>query len=463
MADMDVRHRILMIDDDRQLCTVTREFLAGEYDIELAYSGEEGLKKLALHMPDLVLLDLRLPGLSGLEILRILQQQNASIGVVILTGWGSIESAVEATRLGALDYLVKPIDFKKLKESLQNFFFLHSPSPTDNYSQGGIIGQSAKMKKVWELVQRFAPVDVTVLLLGESGTGKEVFARAIHTLSKRRQGAFVPIECAALPETLVESELFGYTRGAFTGAHEEKPGRIEMARGGTLFLDEIGNMSASVQAKLLRMIQEREIQPLGSKASKTVDVRILAATNVPLEEAMRKGTFRADLYYRLSAAKIVLPPLRERPEDISLLVHHFVSLYGRRFGKPGCALQPEALEILQQFDWPGNIRELENVIKSAVLVAGKEISVGHLPQYVQANQKPRPAGREMQIACDFELDLSEPLVWRKLKQAASEQVEQKLLSKLLELSDAKRQKLPQLLRIDPKTLRSKLRKQGHVS
>ncbi|MFQ5816469.1 MAG: sigma-54-dependent transcriptional regulator [Terriglobia bacterium] len=451
-------HQLLVVDDDREVCAVVRDFLTTDYAIEIAYSGDEGLKKVAASPPDLILLDLRLPGLSGLDVLRILRQQSPEVGVVILTGWGSIASAIETTRLGAFDYLVKPIDFNKLKETVQYFFSIHPSSPAEVYERCGIIGNSSKIKKAWNLVQNFAPADVTVLLRGESGTGKEVFARALHMLSKRQKGPFIPLECAGLPETLVESELFGYEKGAFTGAAEKKLGRIETAHRGTFFLDEIGNMPASMQAKLLRVIQEGEIQPLGSKASRPVDVRIVAATNAPLEEAIKKGMFRADLYYRLSAATIWLPPLRERGEDITLLANHFVSLYGRRFGKSECTLHPQALEILQRFHWPGNIRELENVIKSAILLAGKEITPGHLPKYVQVVHKLRPASQGVQLSLDLEIDLSEPLVWRKLKSAVSEQVEQRLFSKLLELSESNPKKLPQLVRIDPKTLRTKLRK-----
>ena len=450
--------QVLVVDDEKDVCAVVRDFLATEYTTEVAYTGKEALEKLDSEPPGLVLLDLHLPDLSGMEILRILRGRCPEVGVVILTGCFSIPSAVEATRLGAFDYLVKPINFEKLKETVQSFFSTRPSWIPGSCERRGIMGNSPQIKRAWSLVHKFAPADVTVLLLGESGTGKELFARSIHAFSKRQKAPFIAIECASLPETLAESELFGYEKGAFTGAAEKKLGRIETAHRGTLFLDEIGNMPVSLQAKLLRVIQEGEIQPLGSKSSRPVDIRIVAATNASLEEAIETGTFRADLYYRLSAATIVLPPLRERTDDIPLLANHFTSSYARRFGKSGCALLPETLEILQRFHWPGNIRELENVIQSAVLLADKEITPGHLPKYVQAALLPGPSDRGLQLSLEIEIDLSEPLQWRKLKSSVDEQAEQGVLSKLLELSESNPRRLPRLLRIDPKTLRTKLRK-----
>jgi DNA-binding NtrC family response regulator len=344
-----------------------------------------------------------MPGMDGVETLRRLRETHPDLTVVIMTAYQTVTSAVETMRLGAYDYLIKPLDTDKLKSIARQALALGKVSrripaaktiaASDVVHDDNLIAASPEMKKMMTLVAKVAPTDLTVLILGESGTGKEVFARAIHRLSVRKDKPFVVVDCAALPESLIESELFGYEKGAFTGADASRAGKFESADGGTLFLDEIGNLPLSIQVKLLRFLQEPVIERLGArKGPMHLDVRILAATNVDLEKAVKNGSFREDLFHRLKVFPLQLPPLRNRgAEDLERLVAVFVDIFRGKLGKPSLTISPETVQLLKMYTWPGNIRELQNALSSAALLADDVIQPGHLPMSVQGAGRPDPA------------------------------------------------------------------------
>jgi len=344
------------------------------YDIEIAEDGQIALDRALAERPDLVLLDLKMPKTDGLSVLRILKKHYPELMIVMMTAHGSTATAVEAMKAGAHDYLMKPFDIEELLITVAKAFEVESLREQVDYLKGEVqsggwqlVGNSEAMKAVKHLVERVALTPATVLILGESGTGKELVAHAIHTLSPRVSGPFIRVNCAALTETLLESELFGHEKGAFTGAHARKSGRFELADGGTLFLDEIGELSFNVQAKLLRVLQERTFERVGGEKTIKVDVRILAATNRDLLKEAQEGRFREDLYYRLSVFPISIPPLRERQEDIPDLAGHFLKKL-RNYG-PNKTLSLEVLTRLMAYDWPGNVRELENVVERMVIIS----------------------------------------------------------------------------------------------
>jgi DNA-binding NtrC family response regulator len=348
------------------------------YTVETARGGQEALSAMQGEAFDLLLTDQKMPGMDGLALLERAQSLQPDLPVVLMTAYGSVSEAVAAMKKGAADYLTKPFEREELllvlqkalrQRRLEEEVAALRGALKQRYRLGNIIGASPVMIEIFSLVERIAATDVPVLIRGESGTGKEMVARAIHEMSRRSAAPFVALNCAAVPETLLESEFFGHERGAFTGAMRSRPGRFEQAAGGTLFLDEIGSMRADLQAKLLRAIQEKEIQRLGSTAATAVDVRILAATGENLEEAIRARAFREDLFYRLNVVPIHLPPLRERPEDIPLLVSHFLKEAAVRFGREPLSLSPEAMDRLQIHPWLGNVRELENCIERMVLLS----------------------------------------------------------------------------------------------
>jgi transcriptional regulator with PAS, ATPase and Fis domain len=322
------------------------------------------------------------------------------------------------------------------------------------------------MQEVWRLVEKFAPSDVTILLQGESGTGKELLAKAIHELSKRNQGPFVPIDCAALPESMVESEIFGYEKGAFTGATDRKIGRLEWANKGTLFLDEVGNIPLHIQGKLLRVVQELKLCRLGSRGPTLVDldVRIVTASNRSLRELVRSGRFREDLYYRLGVVTIQLPPLRAREGDIERLAAHFLTSYGAKYGKPHATLAGETLEALTRYPWPGNVRELENAIKSALLWAEGPILPEHLPEHMHTSGVPEPSqgeeGASMRLEMGLDLDVAGPVDLKAFRATVAEAAEKELIARVTQGGKLKRSQLAVFLNIDPKTLRSRLKKLG---
>lgn len=390
---------ILVIDDEEHLRWILSKALTkAGYRMLAAASGQEGLRLVGEQQPDLILLDLRLPDLDGIAILKQIKKEHSRLPVIVITAHGTVETAIEAMKTGAVDYLTKPFDLDELKLVLERTLTMVELSQEVDYlraelreRQGpGLIGQSPAIQEIRDLILRIADTAATVLIQGESGTGKEVVARQLHAQSSRASQPFIAINCAAIPENLLESELFGHERGAFTGASGRKKGKLELVRSGTLFLDEIGEMPLALQAKLLRVLQERTFERLGSTETLKLEARIIAATNRDLRKAIQEGKFREDLYYRLQVIPVFLPPLRERREDIPLLVQHFLDKYdpGRRLK----GISPAALELLQLYHWPGNIRELENTIERAVILAsGNEITPRSLPREI-AEDRERFAG-----------------------------------------------------------------------
>lgn len=396
---------ILITDDDVVSCRLFAKVLTGEgYETEWVQTGEETLARLARNEPNLLLIDVRLPGMTGLEVTRTVRTAYPALPVIVMTGFGSMETAVEAIQEGAFDYISKPMNLEELKHTVARA--LAQRETRDRMAQdigesivreqsGAIIGKSPAMVEVYKTVARVAPTKSTVLILGESGTGKELIARALHQHSQRARQSFIAVDCGVLTETLLESELFGHVRGAFTGAIADKKGVFEEAHGGTCFLDEIGDISLNMQAKLLRVLQEHEIRRVGGKDWQTVDVRVVAATNRNLTELVKKRAFRHDLYYRLHVITVVLPPLRDRTEDIPALARHFVRRYSQENDKAITAIADDALALLQRYAWPGNIRELENVIERAVTLARQPtITSEDLPEEVRE-------GRPVDLSSDL--------------------------------------------------------------
>ncbi|MBM7853999.1 two-component system NtrC family response regulator [Desulfohalotomaculum tongense] len=434
--------KILIIDDEEHMCWALKRAMEQEgYQAITATSGNKGISLLKNKGPSLVLLDLKMPGMDGMEVLKVIKEIHPKIPVIMITAHGTIETAIEAMKLGANDYITKPFDLDELKmvvkqalkysELVSEVSFLRSEL---SKKYGTIIGESPAIKEVILLIERVAATNATVMITGESGTGKEVTALAIHQASDRRDYPFVPVNCAALPEQLLESELFGHEKGAFTGAVALKRGRFELADKGTIFLDEIAEMSPAMQAKLLRVLQERSFERVGGTETLHVNVRIIAATNRDIRELIRKGEFREDLYYRLNVIHIHLPPLRERRDDIPLLANNFLRKY--MMGTyPVKDIDPEAMELLVNYDWPGNIRELQNVIERAVIICrGNKILPEHLP--IELQQK----ADNNQFAVETIVNFPDSGI-------SLEQVEKELILKALEKSKGNQTKAAQLLGI----------------
>ena len=369
---------LLLVEDKIELRAMLRKALERNgFRVEEAPDGSAAIQKIRAKRYQMVVTDLKMPGASGLDVLRESKQADSTIPVILLTAFGSVEEAVSAMKEGAFDFIQKPVDLDHLKllveratrqqELLRENLILREEFSA-RYGFPRIVGESAVMKAVSHQLQRVAPTEATVLLLGESGTGKELFARAVHHLCNRREQPFIALNCAAIPEGLVENELFGHERGAFTGAIAQKVGRLELADQGTLFLDEVGDIPLEIQPKLLRALQEREYERLGSTRTKKVDVRLVAATNRNLEKMIAEDKFRSDLYYRLNVFPIQIPPLRERPEDIPLLVRYFTQKYARRMEKQIESVPAASMRKLTRWHWPGNIRELENLVERAVIL-----------------------------------------------------------------------------------------------
>lgn len=395
--------KLLLIDDEHDMhYSFRRIFDAPDLELVTAASGEEGLRLAATFRPDLVLLDLRLGGINGLETLRRLRQWDARLPVILMTAYGTTQTAIEAMKLGAYDYLLKPFDVPRLKqivaEALQAARAMrqvvsYQPLLEREDYELGIIGRSPAMQEVFKLIGQVAASDVTVLITGESGTGKELVARAIYHHSRRREQPFLAVHCAAIPEPLLESELFGHEKGAFTGATHQRIGRFEQCHGGTLFLDEIGDMTPATQTKMLRVLQHGTFERVGGNQTVRVDVRVLAATNQDLERAVAEKRFREDLFYRLNVVRVRLPPLRERPEDIPLLAEYFLCHSAQKRGQPPKTLSADALALLERHPWPGNVRELENALEHATVIAKSEtILPADLPAAVRAAAVPALRG-----------------------------------------------------------------------
>jgi len=375
--------KILIVDDEKVIRdSFSRVLLKEGYAVEAVESGRLALERVAEESFDIALLDLKMPGLDGMETLRELKEKDPDVVAIMITGYPTIESAVAAVKLGAYDYLTKPCRPEELRiivaraAERRKLIFENEQLRRRLEARGIselIIGKSKVMQRIMEIIYKVAPTESTVLITGESGTGKELLAQTIHRLSPRKEKEFVPVDCNALVESLLESELFGHVKGSFTGAVSTKHGLFELANGGTFFFDEVGNLTLNTQAKLLRVIQEREVKPVGGSQRIRMDVRIIAATNQNLMEAIAKRTFREDLFYRLSVVPIHLPPLRERKEDLPLLVQHFIQRYNRKRKKPIEGISPAAMELLMKHHWPGNVRELENTLERAMILEEREM------------------------------------------------------------------------------------------
>ncbi len=395
---------ILIIDDDEQLRKSFNKLLVEEgYTVETAFSGENGLDIVRNKALDLVILDMRLPGMSGFETFQAIQEIERKLPVIIMTAYGTTETAIEATKIGAFDYILKPFDVPDMlvviEKALEAGRFMRTPvemnTIPDKTSREAIVGRSKPMQDVYKAIGRVSPTDATVLIRGESGTGKELVARAIYQHSLRAEKPFLVINCVAIPENLLESELFGFEKGAFTGASRRRVGKIEQADGGTVLLDEIGDMPGAIQAKILRLLQGRTIERLGGRETIPVDVRIIAATNRNLEEALAQGRFREDLYYRLKVVTIWLPPLCEKPDDIPLLSEYFLSRYSSHMDINNPGLSEEAVNMLKNYPWPGNVRELENTIQKALIFnRGAPVSTEDISQAISGKVPTKGTGSE---------------------------------------------------------------------
>lgn len=393
-----VRKRVLLIDDDSRVRASLKMVLEPFYDILQASDGHEGLDMFRKDEPDLILLDVILPGTDGLAVLQTLRMESKMIPVIMLTGTNSVKTAVDAMKFGAADYLSKPFDVDELRividrvlnsSQLEREVKQLRAQVVQRYAFHNLIGKSQSMQEIYLKIEQVADSRTTVLITGESGTGKELVARALHYNSARRERPFIALNCAALPETLIESELFGHEKGSFTDATARRVGQFELANTGTLFLDEIGDLSSVTQAKLLRVIQEREFMRIGGVQPIKVDVRIVAATNKKLEDLVRKGEFREDLYYRINVIALSLPPLRERSEDIPLLAKHFLQKRLEEERRPQIEFGKDALELLTRYSWPGNVRELENFVEQAFIWSqhAAQITPEHLPTLVKSDSR----------------------------------------------------------------------------
>lgn len=387
---MSKKPRILVVDDEKPMRESLKDWLREDgYEVGLAAGGMDAIDMAMKNGWEVILLDLKMPGMDGLETLRKLKEVRPDAEILMMTAYATVDTAVQAMKEGAFDYLVKPFDPEEVQIQIQKIVshkelllenILLRKKLEEKYQYDEIIGKSDAMQALFELIARVAPTDSTVLITGESGTGKELIARAIHANSQRCYMPFIAVSCGALPESLLESELFGFEKGAFTGAENMRKGRFEMAHQGTLFLDEIGDISLKTQIDLLRVLQQKEFTRLGGEVSISADVRILSATHRDLQKAISENRFREDLFYRLNVISIHVPPLRERQEDIPLLAKAFIRKYGTGMGKEGAPITPPALRLLMEYDWPGNVRELENVIERALVIGrGKEIAAEDLP------------------------------------------------------------------------------------
>lgn len=422
-----MKRRILIVEDEEKLSRVIElQLVSAGFDVDKAGTGEEGLK--LADRANLVLTDLRLPGMDGLELLHAIRRQNSQVPVVVMTAYGTVEVAVEAMKAGAVDFLLKPFSLEHLMAVVGKALELTQLRDENRelkeelgrrYQFDNIVGRSPAMQEIFGTISRVAGSRATVLLAGESGVGKDLIARAIHFHSNRRERPFVKINCTAIPENLMESELFGYEKGAFTGASTTKPGKFEQADTGTVFLDEIGDVPPSIQVKLLRILQEREFERLGSNKTRHIDVRIVAATNADLRQALEQGTFREDLYYRLNVVPINIPPLRDRREDIAYLAEHFVAKLAKETGSETRGVTPAGVERLLGYHWPGNVRELENVIERSVVLCGCVMLDAPDIRLDMSPQRPQPAAAGTFLPEGMTLDQYEQSIIREaLKRAA---------------------------------------------
>jgi DNA-binding NtrC family response regulator len=445
---------VLVIDDKESIRKMLQQALQAEgYDVEAAANGFEGIKKTKSKSYDVVLTDLKMPDMDGISVLSAVMEENPDASVIVMTAYGTIETAVEAMKRGAFDFLTKPFDTDHLNvlinrametRQLMNENMMLKEALKLNLGEGKIIGTSPKVQEVLKLLQKVAPSDTSVLLTGESGTGKELFARAIHQLSFRKDNPFVAINSAAIPNDLLENELFGSERGAFTSSNARHVGKFEIAEGGSVFLDEIGDLHITLQAKILRVLQEKQIERLGGSKTIPVNVRVVAATNMDLEAAIKKKTFREDLYYRLSVFPIMIPPLRERLEDIPALADYFVDKFCKEMKKPMMKITRDGTNLMERYHWPGNVRELENTIERAIILCdGKRIKPEHLAIRIQTPE---------------DIRLREGAGLREVGQHAQMQAERGLILRVLSQTRGNKRKAAEALKIDYTTLFEKIKK-----
>ncbi|MDH4139139.1 MAG: sigma-54 dependent transcriptional regulator [Coriobacteriia bacterium] len=448
-----MNHRVLIADDEKNMRWVLAQALEGEgFEVAQAADGKEALAVVGELAPDVLVLDHKMPAPDGMEVLRRIRADGHSFPIIMLTAHGNVALAVEAMKAGATEYLTKPFDLEELKIAIDKAIRMSNLAAEverlreevdKDYDVQGIVAAEPKMLEVLDSVRRVAPASATVLIYGESGTGKELVARALHALSERHDAAFVSVSAGALPETLLESELFGYEKGAFTGAVNAKPGRFELANGGTLFLDEVGDISPATQVKLLRVLQERRFERLGGTRTIEVDVRVVAATNADLQQLIADGEFREDLFYRLNVVPLYLPPLRQRTADVPLLVAHFLEKYnaGDR------TISSEAMEAMVTYQWPGNVRELENTIERILILAsGEEITLADLPAEVRRGAPSCQIAKTGMVLPEDGCDL--------------EEVELDLVRQAIDRSGGNVPKAAKLLGLTAKTLEARMARLG---
>jgi DNA-binding NtrC family response regulator len=460
---------LLVVDDEPAILhAFRRAFAGGAVEVVTASSGKEALALTAERRPDVLVLDVQLPDMTGLEAFRRLRALDARSPVVFITGFSTADTAIEAMKLGAYEYLLKPLELTTLRQVIDKALSISrlmrvpavvaGEQPSDDRADA-IVGRCPAMQEVYKAIGRVADQDVTVLITGASGAGKELVARALYQHSRRAHGPFLAVNCAALPDTLLESELFGHERGAFTGADRRRIGKFEQCHGGTLFLDEVADLTPQAQAKLLRLLQEGTFERLGGNETLRADVRVLAATNHDLLAMVHAGHFREDLFYRLSVFTIHLPPLRERGDDLALLAEHYLRRFNRELGKEATTLAPEALDRLRSYAWPGNIRELQSALKQAVLQAtGPVLLADFLPAWVQLGTNETPAGTKGQWHGFIEEELRAGT--SDLYAKALRRMERALLAQVLRHTDGNQLQAAKILGITRGSLRSKLRELG---
>jgi nitrogen regulation protein NR(I) len=464
-------NKILIIDDDDQLRKSFEKLLKEEsYSVDTAPSGEAGIKIVRSQTHDLVILDIRLPGMNGFETFQVIHEIEPKLPVIIMTAYSTTETAIEATKIGAFDYIIKPFEIPDILtvigQALEAGYFMRFPvdinvMPDKNAKGDVIIGQSKPMQKVYKAIGRVSPTDATVLVRGDSGTGKELVVRAIYQHSLKANKSFIVINCVAIPETLLESELFGYEKGTFTGATHCRIGKLEQANGGTIFLDEIGDMPFSLQAKILRLLQEKSIERLGGRETIPVDVRIIAATNRDLEQALTEGRFREDLYYRLKVVTIWLPPLRERLDDIPQLTNYFLSRYAEEMGIENSGITKEANDTLNNYSWPGNVRELANTIQKALIFnRGAPISPESISQSISYNSPEKGAVEKItdQMIKQWVQKTLSSKIEGNIFDSCMDQFASILISEALNLTGGNRSRAAKLLGLSRPTLHSKIEK-----
>jgi len=465
--------RVLIIDDDETVRDVLQSFLANKgFEVTLAVDGQSGIDCIKSSSFDIILTDLIMPGINGIEILKEISTLNIKTPVLVITAFGTVQTAVEAMKLGAFEYVTKPFNLDEIMivinkalnvSKLQKENIMLKMQLMKKYKFEGIVGDSPSMQVVYRLIEQIADTDSTVMILGDSGTGKELIAKTIHYNSSRSQGPFVPLNCAAIPRDLLESELFGHEKGAFTGAINTRIGRFELAQNGTIFLDEVGELDPSLQVKLLRVLQEREFERVGGMKTVKVDVRVLAATNKNLEKLIQESKFREDLFYRLNVIPLHLPPLRNRPEDIPLLVDHFIHEFAKKRKRNPFVFSQESMQCLLSYQWPGNVRELENLIERlTILVRNDTIQVSDLPEKFHAclpAQQPSadPVSSISATAQKTANDIPETGV--DLSSIVSN-LEKDLILKALSKSGGVKSKAAQFLGLNRTTLLEKMKKMG---